>query len=564
MGEIRPWLRLVARHRVRMGAGLVLALATLLSGLGLLALSGWFITTTAVTAAAWAAGASASLNLYVPGGGIRFFALSRTLSRYLERLVQHDTVLRVLADIRVGLFQRLAATGDRLRRGVGSAAFLSRLIADVQTLDNLYLRLLAPPLVALAATLATVALVALFSVSIAGVALAVLLPLLLVLTLGTALRVRHAGAAEADAAEGLREGVLEELEGMAELTAAGQLDAHRQRLQQNECRLRGLQYQRTSAVVDAQALTTLILQGLVVAVLLLGAEGWRSGQLSGPVMAMMPLVVMALAEGFMALPGGFSGWGATHAAAARLNGHGATHQAVTTRPQAGLASHPTLTWSHIAVDQGAPPVFRDFSLSLAPGERIVVTGASGAGKSTLAALAARTLEPVNGGVLADGQPVQSWPVEHWRTRLSVLTQSAHLFDASVAENLRLALPDATESQLWQVLEAVALAPTVAAMPQGLTTPIGERAGRLSGGEARRLALARTLLRPAPILILDEPFTGLDSATLARVWEGIQPWLEGRSLLLLIHELTGPVTVDRQLALVPDQPLNGSSAMTSEA
>ena len=548
MHELSPWLRLLRGHQFHLLAGLFLALATLLSGLGLLALSGWFITATAVTAAAWAAGVNASLNLYVPGGGIRFFALSRTLSRYLERLVHHDAVLRLLADIRVRLFRGLAGLDDRLRRRLGSAAFLNRLIADVDALDNLYLRLLAPPLVALMASLAAAGLVALFVPLIAAVILLVLVPLLLVLTLGVAAGTRVPGAAEGEQVEWVRTRVLEQLEGMAELTAAQRLGDDQRRLEDAEAALRRHQYRRAGRAIDAQALNTLVLQLLVIAVLLLGGQAWHEGTVSGPVMVMMPLAVMALSEGFAALPAGFARWGATRAAAARLNGHMAGVSLPAPTPSGALAEHPALTWSHISVDQGLPPVFRDFSLSLAPGERLALTGPSGAGKSTLAALASRTLEPVEGAVLADGWSIHQWPPEAWRTRLAVLTQEAHLFDASVAENLRLAHPAATDGQLWRVLDAVQLANLVASLPQGLETPVGERAGRLSGGEARRLALARTLLKPAPIVILDEPFTGLDSDTLSRVWSGIQPWLAGRSLLLLIHELTGPVTMDRHIRL----------------
>ncbi|XOZ35053.1 thiol reductant ABC exporter subunit CydC [Halomonadaceae bacterium KBTZ08] len=548
MGELLPWLRLLKGHRLQLLAGLILALATILSGLGLLALSGWFITATAVTAAAWAAGMNASLNLYAPGAGIRFFALSRTVSRYLERLVHHDAVLRLLADIRVRVFRGLAGMDDRVRRRLGSAAFLGRLVADVDALDNLYLRLLAPPVVALLASLVAAGLVALFAPLIAVVMVLVLLPLLGLLTLGVALATKGPGVAGVKASERLRVRALEQLEGMAELAAAHRLQDDQRRLAGEEASLRENQYRRSARVVDAQALNTLVLQLLVVVVLLLGGQAWQSGQVSGPVMVMMPLAVMALAEGFAALPMGFARWGTTTASAARLNANSAPVPSAL--PEAGerVPKHPELSWSGVTVAQGLMPVFQNVSLSLAPGEHVAVTGASGSGKSTLVTLATRTLAPDAGAVLADGRTIQAFQLAQWRSRLAVLTQDAHLFDTSVADNLRIACPAASDEQLWRILEAVRLDGLVAALPQGLETMVGERAGRLSGGEARRLALARTLLKPAPILILDEPFTGLDRDTLAGVWSGIQPWLEGRSLLLLIHELTSLVQVDRSIRL----------------
>lgn len=549
MRELRPWLRLLRGHRGQLAAGLALMAATLMAGLGLLALSGWFITATAVTALAWSAGLNASLNLYVPGGGIRFFALLRTASRYGERLVNHDAVLRLLADIRVSLFRRLTGMDDAIRRRLGSATFLNRLVSDVATLDNLYLRQIAPPIVALLASLITAGLFAVFAPAIALVVLAVLLPWLLLVTLGMARRMRALSAAEVIAGERLRVRALEQLEGLAELTAAGQLGRHQQQLMGEEADQRRRKEQLDLAAVSGQACNSLVLQLLVVAVLLLASLAWQAGQVTGPVMVLMPLAVMALSEGFASLPGAFARWGATEAAAERLNqqGKGPAGPPVPS-PAPAIPGHPALTWSCIEVARGMPPVFRGFSLSLAPGERLLVTGASGSGKSTLAALAAGMMAPDSGAVLADGRDIRELPPETWRERVALLTQDAHLFSDSIAANLRLGRPEATDRTLWDVLEAVDLAALVRTFEHGLATRIGERGGRLSGGEGRRLALARTLLRSAPLVILDEPFTGLDQATAERVWEGSQSWIEGSSVLLLLHAPLDFIRADRVVPL----------------
>lgn len=549
MHELRPWLRLLRGHRAQLAAGLALMTATLLAGLGLLVLSGWFITGTAVTALAWAAGLNASLNLYVPGGGIRFFALLRTASRYGERLVNHDAVLRLLAAIRVSLFRQLTGMQDRVRRRLGSAPFLNRLVSDVATLDNLYLRQIAPPVVGLLAVLVAAGLVAVFAPAIALVVLAVLLPWLLLVTVGMARRMRALSAAEVVAGEQLRTRALEQLEGLAELTAAGQLARHQQQLMAEDAAQRRRKEQLDLAAISGQACNSLVLQLLVVMVLLLASLAWQAGQITGPVMVLMPLAVMALSEGLAPLPGAFARWGATEAAAARLNQQGAGLAGPPDpAPAPAVSPHPALTWSSIGMTQGVPPVFRDFSLSLAPGERLMVTGASGSGKSTLAALAAGMMAPDSGAVLADGQDIRALPPATWRGRMTLLTQDAHLFSDAIAANLRLGDPEATDQELWDVLEAVNLAASVRAFEQGLATRIGERGGRLSGGEGRRLALARTLLRSAPLVMLDEPFTGLDEATAGRVWRGIQPWLEGRSVVLLLHGAPGFIRPDRQVAL----------------
>jgi ATP-binding cassette subfamily C protein CydC len=523
--------------------------STLMAGLGLLALSGWFITATAITALAWAAGLNASLNLYAPGGGIRFFALARTASRYFERLVNHDAVLRLLADIRVELFRKLLRAEVYSAKRLGSAAFLNRLVSDVDTLDNLYLRQIAPPLVALAASLGAAGLIAVFAPGLSLMVLGVLLPWLAVVTLGMAWWTRRHGAAEMQAAERLRSRALAELEGMAELSAAGLLAHDQYDLLAEEHAQRNRQVQQEASAISGQALNTLVIHLLVVALLLFASQAWQAGQISGAVMVLIPLVVMALSEGFLPLPKAFVRWGATEAAAERLNAQDAAEPDASGQPlAAGLPENPTLTWSHIRVARGAPAVFEDFSLSLSPGERLVITGASGSGKSTLASLAARLTSPDEGQVLANGNDGALFSLNEWRERISLLTQDAHLFNESVAANLRVGDTGASDSRLWRVLEAVDLAPLVASLDQGLEAPVGEGGGQLSGGEGRRLALARVLLRPASVVILDEPFTGLDQATAERVWKGIQPWLSGCSVVLMLHDLMPFIEADRVISL----------------
>lgn len=549
MRELRPWLRLLQRHRRQLAVGLVLMAATLMAGLGLLALSGWFITATAITALAWAAGLNASLNLYAPGGGIRFFALARTASRYFERLVNHDVVLRLLADIRVELFRKLLRAEAYSAKRLGSAAFLNRLVSDVDTLDNLYLRQIAPPLVALAGSLGAAGLIAVFAPALSLVVLAVLVPWLGVVTLGMAWWTRRHGAAEMEAAERLRSHALTELEGMAELSAAGLLSRDQNDLLGEDNAQRYRQMQQETSAISGQALNTLVIHLLVAALLLFASQAWQAGQISGAVMVLIPLVIMALSEGFLPLPRAFMRWGATEAAAERLNTQDGSQPDSSGQPsEVGLPENPTLTWSHIRVARGAPVVFEDFSLSVSPGERLVITGASGSGKSTLASLAARLTAPDDGQVMVNGNDGALFSLSEWRERISLLTQDAHLFNESVAANLRVGDADASESRLWRVLEAVDLAPLVASLDRGLETPVGEGGGQLSGGEGRRLALARVLLRSAPIVILDEPFTGLDEATAERVWKGIQHWLSGCSVVLMLHDSMPFIEADRVISL----------------
>ena len=227
MHELGPWLALIFRRPVRLAVGAGLILLTLLAGMGLLALSGWFITATALTGILLATGVQASLNLYVPGGGIRFFAVARTVARYCERVYNHDTVLRLLTDIRVALFERLSFADRQRRTRLRGPEWLSRLTSDVDALDTLYLRLIAPA--ALAALVTLIVLVAAWLVYRAELAIGlalVLVPAFIIATLVVYLRTRQLVYQLTDARERVRTEVVEHLEGFAELTAAGRTGKH--------------------------------------------------------------------------------------------------------------------------------------------------------------------------------------------------------------------------------------------------------------------------------------------------------------------------------------------------
>ena len=561
MNELRPWLRLLLERRGRLLIGGLLMAATLLAGVGLLSLSGWFITATAVTALAWAAGMAATLDVYVPGAGIRFFALARTVSRYLERLYNHDTVLRLLADLRVGMFRALSQLDGQTQSRYRASQWLNRLTRDIDTLDNLYLRLLAPPLVALLGAALVALLIGLF-LPLAGLAVfAVLVALALILTLGMARWGRPLSQRQVDAADALRVRAVEQTQGLAELQAWQVLPTHQQTLSaqahqhaSDRCRLE-------TRAAAGQALAEGGIQGAMVLILILALGAYQQELVSGPIMAMMPLVVMALAEGFNSLPAAFIHWGASEAAARRLNEQRAlSGRLPEPRQPKPVQKNAPLTFENVSLSYGRHPLFNELNLTLAPGERLAIIGPSGAGKSTLAALAARLIDPDQGQICWGDTPLTELDPEQWRAHTAVLTQDAHLFNDTLAANLRIANPDATDEQLWQVLEQVALAERVRGFSQGLHTQIGEFGRQLSGGEARRTALARLLLKDPALVILDEPLTGLDRTTADIVTYNLNQFLKERSALLLGHEPGALPGADRVLVLNNDGRLSDSVAI----
>jgi ATP-binding cassette subfamily C protein CydC len=548
MRELKPYLAVLGRRRRRLLLGALLMLATVLSAVGLLALSGWFITATAVTAALWAAGTRVMLDVYVPGAGIRSFALARTLFRYLERLFNHDTVLRLLADLRGGMFAALTRLDPTTLSRFRAAVLLNRLTADIDTLDNLYLRLLAPPLVALASSLAVAALVAMFLPGAGLAAGAWLLLGWLLLTLGAAIRGAAASGRRVRLLEGLRVRLIEQVQGLAELLAYGSLGVHRARIDALESRLLAVQRQQARRAALGSAIATLTVQGGMVMLLVLAVAGFAEERISAAVAVLLPLAVLGLGESFSALAPAFLDLGATREAARRLNAQGRLRSALQPPAEPAIPTGTAIRLDQVsfAYPRAEVPVLDSVSLQIAPGEHVALTGASGSGKSTVANLLARLVDPGGGRVLIGDVTAAEIAPTTLRERVAYLTQATELFNDTIAGNLRIAAPRASDEQLMAALRVAALAPLVQSLPEGLQTWLGESGRTLSGGEARRLALARVVLRDTPIVLLDEPFAGLDAATAAVVARNLEDWSRGRTALIMVHDADTLPAVDRAL------------------
>lgn len=543
MHELRPWIALIAQRRGRLLLGALLVFATLASAIGLLALSGWFITATGVTALLWAVGPRFPFDVYLPGGGIRFFALARTLARYGERLYNHDTVLRLLADLRTTHFAALARLDGATLARWRSAQWLNRLTADIDTLDTLYLRLLAPPIAAVLGSLLVGLLITLHHPAL-GLSMLSILLLIGLLTFGMARWGLQLSAARVRELEALRVQAVEQLQGLPELSAAGVLGGHQRTLLRQSADLltaqRTLQW-RVSLGQAAGNLGVLLGALLVLLACLLAVD---QGTLSSPVAVMLALATLALGEGLAGLPAAFAQFGATRAAAARLNEQQALRSALANPAQPRpVPAQLGLHWDRVSVHYAG---MHKLDLTLRPGERLSIVGPSGCGKSTLGALAARLVDPDQGALRASGFALTEFDIESWRDRLGYLTQQTDLLHDSIAVNLRLARPQASDDELWEVLALVELDSLVANLPGQLDAWVGELGRQLSGGEGRRLALARVLLKDAALVILDEPFSGLDAATRERIVARLESWLAGRTALFLGHDAALLPSADRVL------------------
>lgn len=538
MTELRPYLALLGRYRPGMLAGTLLIALTLVAGIGLLATSGWFITATGLAGIAIAAGMAVSLEVYIPSGLIRFFAIGRTVARYAERLVNHAVILRLLADLRGRFFRWLTPLDPGALARFRSADLLNRITADIDTLDGLYLRVIGP-------TVAAVVVLAVAAVAGAVWAPAVVLPVvawLAVAGLGlpalAAWQGHRPGQRLAEAQRGVRTLALDAFSGLAELRIFGGLAAHRRELAAAEADYRHWRERQALAEAGGTATATLVGQLGVALAAALGIVAWERGDLTGPGLGLVVLGALGLAEALTPLPGAWFQLGRTRAAARRLNEVAASEPVAPDPPAPRAASGATdLALEGVTVRwlPHAPPLLEDLDWRLPAGETALLGGPSGVGKSTVAALFARLVVPDAGTVRLGGVPVAELAASTLYRELAVLTQRSELFADTIAGNLRIARPDATIGELWRALAIADLAETVAELPDELETWVGEGGARLSGGQARRLALARVVLRDAPVVILDEPTTGLEAEGCRRLAERLGPWLAERTALVVTHE-----------------------------
>jgi ATP-binding cassette subfamily C protein CydC len=544
--DIARILGLWRGHAGWLAAGIAVAVLSALAGLALLVLAARVITGAVAQGRADAAAlAAVGLAALI---WLRPVMLLRPVARYLERLVTHEAAFRALAMTRIWFFSRLA---QRLPAGLGlrrAGDLLGRLVADVEALDGLYLRVIVPGVAALAVVL-TLAL----TVGAAQPGLAAILALPLALALALPLLLAPAAAREgtrvAEAQGGLRSAVVEPLTGIEDTLAA-----NGEALAAARVAAEGTALARAQQALARRAAWGGALGSLLAQAALLGSLAWalamREQALSVGLLA--AFLAIAAAEALGLMPRAGASLAAAAAAARRL-----FEAADTAEPVPDPATPAPLPKGHALRLSGvtfawAPdraPVFEGLDLDVPEGARIALLGPSGTGKSTLAALLLKFAAPQAGSITLGGADIATLAAADLRRRVAWLTQDARLFDDTIAANLRLAAPEVGDAELWQALDRAQIGDVVRALPEGLQTACGEAGARFSGGQARRLALARTLLSPAPVLILDEPAAGLDADTERAFLATLDEATAGRTVILILHRLIGVERPSRILRLV---------------
>ena len=515
-----------------LAGGIALNVVVILSNVALLALSGWFI-----TAMALAGLGVAPIEYFAPAAAIRGLALLRTGGRYGERLVTHEATFRLLAALRSWFFAALEPLAPARLQHHRGGDLLSRIRSDIDSLDNLYLRVVAPTAAAVISGLLLVGFLALFSGAAALLLAACLIGAGAILPLLARRLGREPGGRVVAIRAELRSAMSDTVHGLGELMVDGAIERREAEIAALGRSLATEQRRQALLGIVATALS-----GLVAALALWGALALAiplvgRGALSGPELAMIAFLVMAGFEAVAPLPAAFQALGETLAAARRI------FELVDAEPEVAEPLHEAPAPHRFDIRiRGLRMRYPDsehwaldgVDLDLPQGSRLGIVGASGSGKTSLLHVLLRFWDHQAGEVTIGGVRLSSLGGETVRALCSVVAQQTHLFNTSIRENLLLARPGASDAELHEALCQANLGAEIEALPDGLSTVVGENGARFSGGQARRLAIARALLKDAPILLLDEPTEGLDPVSERAVLDGLRTLMQGRTTLLITH------------------------------
>ncbi|TCN43049.1 ATP-binding cassette subfamily C protein CydC [Kribbella orskensis] len=534
---------MTSRLTARLAAASLLGAGGAAAGLGLAATAGWLI------ARASEHPNMAALGLAVVG--VRFFGISRGLLRYAERLVGHDAAFRVLAEVRMKVYARLERLAPAGLPAFRSGDLLARFVDDVDSLQDLLLRVVSPYVVFVASAGLTIGLVGTL-VPTAGVV--VLVAALLCATAVPVLArqlVRRSEARQAETRGELSTAVVDLVQGAPDLIAFGAAKAQLLRAGRADAELARVARAAARTAGTGSGLTTLLAGLCVWGVLAAGIVAVDNGQLPGVLLTVVVLVSLASFELVTGLPQAFATLERVRRCRERVDALLAVDDPVRepTDPVPLPAAPYSIRLRGVRARYPSGRLALDgIDLDLAPGDSVAVVGPSGAGKSTLAAILMRFLELESGMASLNGVCLGDLESDALRRVVGLAGQDAHVFDRTIGDNLRLGRPDATEAETRAALAEVGLLAWVDGLPNGLATEVGEHGARLSGGQRQRLVVARALLGDFPVLILDEPTEHLDPGAAGALTANLLAAASGRTTLLITHRLSGLQTVDRILLL----------------
>ncbi|MBY8037823.1 cysteine/glutathione ABC transporter ATP-binding protein/permease CydC [Vibrio fluvialis] len=540
MRDLLPYLKLYKKHWFGLTLGMLLAFVTLCASIGLLTLSGWFLSAAAVAGLTIA---RETFNYMLPGAFVRGFAMGRTAGRWGERVVSHNATFKLLTDLRIFFFEKLAPMIPGRVSNLRDADLLNRLVADIDAMDHVYLRLISPVTVGVLGIAALTALLCWFDMALGLTLGSVLLVLLLVWPVMFYKLGKRNGAELTQHKAEMRVATLDWLQGYSELTIFGAESRYRDAIYAAQEKLLANQKVNASFTGLASALLLLANGWTLVLMLWLAADG-VNGQAPDPMIALVVFATMASVELLMPIAGAFQHLGQTLTSARRLN------EIILSEPDVKFPSEETrhsgqfdISFENLTFNYsgGEQPALKDVSLTIPAGHKVAIVGQTGSGKSTLIQLLCRYWDAQQGDIRIAGTRLQEWKESDLRAAISVVSQRVDILNGSLRDNLIMAKPAANDNELSAMLERVGLGKLLEA--PGLDAWLGDGGRQLSGGEKRRIGIARALLHNGPILLLDEPTEGLDKQTEQQIMALFKSHFENKTVIFITHRLVELETMD---------------------
>jgi ATP-binding cassette subfamily C protein CydC len=543
---VRVFLRLLGflkPHLPHVALTVLLGVATVASNVGLLATAAYVISAAVLVPFLG--------TLAIPIYLVRLFGVSRAGARYAERMVSHNLTFKLLANLRTWFYARIEPLAPARLLRYRSGDLLSRIVKDVEELENVYLRVVSPVLVAAMISTLTFLLFYVFDPLLAFVALGSLVATGVGVPLLVRWLARGLGRRQLELRAELNARIVDGIRGAQDLLAYGREDAQQRDIAALNRKLGRVQGRMAFTTGLQDALSDLMMNLSMLAILVLAIPQVAAGEIRGVYLAFLALVILGGFEAVQPLGTAFQFLGRSMSVGERL------FEIVDAEPEVTDPPEPLpppavcgLEFDRVSFhyEAGGPAVLEDITFVLELGKRVAVVGPSGAGKSTLANLILRFWDPSSGGIRLGVHDIRKYAQDDLRNLIGVVAQDTHVFNDTLRGNLLLARPDATDDDLQRVVAQAQLSELVERLPEGLDSPLGEQGLKLSGGERQRLSIARTLLKDAPLLVLDEPTANLDPSTERKLLEEAYELMRDRATLVITHRLVRMDDMDEILVL----------------
>ncbi|WP_413284390.1 heme ABC transporter ATP-binding protein/permease CydC [Vibrio sp. MA40-2] len=547
MRELLPYLKLYKKHWFGLSVGMLLAFVTMFASIGLLTLSGWFISASAIAGLTIA---KETFNYMLPGGAVRGLAMGRTAGRWGERVVSHNATFKLLTELRVFFFNKLAPLVPGRVTNLRDGDLLNRLVADVDAMDHVYLRLLSPIVVSAVSIITLTVFLSWFDVTLGLTLGLILLSILLIWPVVFYKLGKHNGQSLTNNKSQLRVTSLDWLQGHSELVLFAAEERYRNAILESQQKLMLNQYVNANLTGMASGLLILV-NGLTLTLILWLAADGVGGNPPDPMVALFAFATMASFELLMPIAGAFQHLGQTITSARRLNEIILADPEVVFPNQGELISDQydiafnSVSFTYADTTQ---TVINNLNLEIKANSRCAILGQTGSGKSTLIQLLCRYWDVNSGSITLASTPLNKISEVNLRKTISVVSQRVDILNGSLRDNLAMAKEQASDAELIKVVEQVGL--TTLLSDNGIDIWLGDGGRQLSGGEKRRIGIARAILHNAPIILLDEPTEGLDQKTEQQIMDLFEQHFEGKTVIFITHRLIGLKTMD-QICLIEE-------------